>query len=160
MEDRGRHRREANQVRVRPHRAPRDCALGMPALHTQPVGWAASRVRGTHCVRLCQGPQTSLLLQLLPLLSPSALSLGQAVLQRACARFRERSRSLRSPLRGSGALRLLSCCDAAHLGVCNGILCSRQQSVVVPPRANLWTLVDTPRAHSNSGMALKIHFKR
>ena len=137
MEDRDRMRGSDRCACARPCRTPRDCALGMAALHTQPVGWAASRARGTHSVRLCQGPQPSLLLQLLTLLSPSALPYDQAALQRACARSCERLRSLRSPLCGSGALRLLSCCDAAHLGVCNGILCGRQQSVVAIPVAFL-----------------------
>ena len=86
------HRRRANQVRAGPHRAPRDCALGMRALHTQPWGWAASRARETHCVLLCQGPQTPsqtpLLQQLQPLLSPNALPCGQAALQRSFARSR------------------------------------------------------------------------
>ena len=53
------------------------------------------------------------------------------------ARSHDRLGSLRSPLCASGALRLLSCCDAAHLGVCNGILWSSQQIVVVIPVALL-----------------------
>ena len=32
--------------------------------------------------------------------------------------------------------------------------------VVVPPRSHLWTLVDTPKAHSNSGEGPKIRLKR
>ena len=137
MEDREQHRRGANQVRAGLHRAPRDCALGMPALHTQPVGWAASRARGSHSERLCQEPLPSLLLHPLSLLSPTVLSCDQVALQRARTRSRERSWSLRSALRGSGAPQLLSCCAAAHLDVCNGILCSRQQSVVAIPVAFL-----------------------
>ena len=104
MEDRKQNRREANQVRVEPHRAPRDCALGKPTLHTQPEGWAASRARRTHPVCLCQGPQTALLLHLLAQLSPCASSCEQAALQRARAPSHGPSRSHRSTPRGSGTL--------------------------------------------------------
>ena len=69
MEDRERHRREAKQVRAGLHRAPCDCALGIPALHIRPEGWAASHTRGVHPVHLCQRPQPSLLQQLLPLIT-------------------------------------------------------------------------------------------
>ena len=115
------HRRRADQVRAVPHRAPRrDCALGMRALHTQPWGWAASRARGTHSVRLCQGPRPPLLQQLLPLLSPCALPCGQAALQRACARSRESSQSLRWALRASGtsAPAQLLCCSSCRRVYC------------------------------------------
>ena len=128
MEHRRRTRRRADQVRAGPHRAPRDCALGMRALHTQPRGWAAFLARGTPPVSQCQGPQSSLLQQLLPLLSPNALPCGQAALQPSCTRSCELYRSSRSPLRGSGVLRLLNCCAVAHVVVCNGMLCIRWQS--------------------------------
>ena len=122
------HRRRANQVRAGPHRAPRDCALGMRALHTQPWGWAASRARGTHSVRLCQGSQTPLLQQLLSLLSPNALPCGQAALQRSSTRSRASIRLLCPSLRRSGTPRLTSCCVATpKLDVCSSIMRHRQQ---------------------------------
>ena len=149
MEDRERHRREAKQVRAGLHRAPHDCALGMPAPRTRPEGWAASHTRGVHPVHLCQRPQPSLLQQLLPLLSPHSLPCEQAALQRACAHPRERSRSLCSSLSGSGAPRLLSCSVASHLDVCISILGIGQQNAATALAACL--------AQSVASIALSLH---
>ena len=149
MEDRQRTRRRANQVRAGLQRAPRDRALGMPAQHTHPGGRAASRARGTHSLLQCHGPFPSMLQHMLPLLSPSAISCVQAALQLARARSRERSLSLRSALRGSGAPRLLNHCAVPHLDVCSGAQCSRQQSAAATPAASL--------AQSVASRALSLH---
>ena len=116
MEDRGRHRPEANQVRVGPHRAPRDCALGMPALHTRPVGWATTHTHGIHPVPLCQWSLPSPLQQLLPLLSPHALPCEQAALQR-CSHSFLRGISVASrvrPRHRHATLALQLCCSLAR----------------------------------------------
>ena len=148
-------------------------------MHTHPGGWAASLARETHPVDLCQGPQPPLLQHMLHLLRLCALPCGWTALPLACARSCGPSRSPRSLLRGSGVLRLLRCCVAAQLVVCNGILCIRWQSAVairaasrvqsavsvafsphvapsVPLRTHLVTLGERVAACSNSGESPKI----
>ena len=55
MKDPERDRREGKPARTGLRRAPRHCALGMPALHTQPVGWAGSLARKARPACQCQG---------------------------------------------------------------------------------------------------------
>lgn len=87
------------------------------------------------------------------------------------------ARSIREDITGAEALELTRALlqrgrtaaakDACGVGERGGAMVKARveeglvRAHIVPPRANLWTLVvDTPRAHSNSGMAPKIHFER
>ena len=59
MEHRDRTRRKSRRGHIGRHGAPRRCALGTAALHTQPVGWDGQHARAAHPFSHCKGPLSS-----------------------------------------------------------------------------------------------------